>query len=234
MGALIAIAALIGLGIGAALTSSEDAPLSLLKHRRRGLLAPLLTFHHVQVPYVNHRGKTLFRVQVMETPSEIRNQIEKKIGRPVSSDVVALATMIASEQPNDPPHVKAAIANAAVNYAHYKKITDVEDAITQGAGPDRSFGGQLGRYASTSEPPTLEDINIAEGVLDGRLRDTTGGAIQFDSPFVQIEGLKKGLPGYKRTPEQISEDRRKAGLEEWYMPGVDPMRLRFWRPIATA
>jgi hypothetical protein len=234
MGALIGIVALIGLGIAASLTTSEDVPVSLLRRRRRDLGDPIVTFHHVEVPFVNRRGKTLYRTQVVETPSEIRNQIEKKLGRAVSSEAIALATMIASEQPNDPPHVKAAIANAAVNYAHYKKITDVEDAITRGSGPQRSFGGQLGRYASTNEPPTLEDINIAEGVLDGRLRDTTGGAIQFDSPFVQMEGIRKGLPGYKRTPEQVSQDRRKAGLEEWFMPGVDPERLRFWRPRATA
>lgn len=229
MGALLGIGALLALAVAFSATSDES-PIDVARpRRRRRHSSALADFDHVEVPFVSH-GKTLYRSQVTQTPSEIRTQIEKKLGRTLSSDAVALATMIASEQGSDPPHVKAAIANAAVNYARYKKYTDVEDAITSGSGPERSFGGQLGRYASTNEPPTLEDLNVAEAVLSGRLCDTTGGSIKFDSPFAQLDGIKRKLPGYKKTPEQIAEDRAKAGLEVFYLPGVDPMRLRFWRP----
>ncbi len=227
MGALLGIVALVAFAITVSV-SSDSQPVDVARPRRRKKNA-LVVFDHVQVPYVS-KGKTTYRSQVVQTPSEVRAQIEKKVGRPVSADAVALATMIASEQGGDPPHVKAAVANAAVNYARYKKFTDVEDAVTHGSGPERSFGGQLGRYASTNEPPTMEDLNIAEAVLSGVLRDTTGGAIQFDSPFVQIEGLRKKLPGYKKTPEDVARERMQAGLEAYYIPGVDPMRLRFWRP----
>jgi hypothetical protein len=232
MSALFGIGALLALAL-AFTVSSDDSPVEIGRRRHKRSVTTLVEFNHVEIPYISH-GKTLYRSQVVETPSEIRAQIEKKLGRTLSSDAVALATMIASEQPEDPPHVKAAIANTAVNYARYKKFTDVEDAVTHGSGPERSFGGQLGRYASTNEPPTIEDVNIAEAVLSGRLPDRTGGAIQYDSPFVQMEGLRKGLPGYKRTPEQVAADREKSGLVAWYMDGVDPMHLRFWRPKLTS
>jgi hypothetical protein len=229
MGALLGMGALLALAVAFSVSSDESAIDIARPRRRKRHAGALVDFHYVDVPFVSHRN-IVYRSQVTETPSEIRAQIEKKLGRTTTSDAVSLATMIASEQGSDPPHVKAAIANAAVNYAKYKKYTDVENAITDGSGPARSFGGQLGRYASTHEPPTLEDLNIAEAVLSGRLPDTTGGAIQFDSPLAQLEGLRKKLPGYKKTPEQLAADRRKSGLEAYYLPGVDPMRVRFWRP----
>jgi hypothetical protein len=237
MGALLGIGALLALAVAFSATSDEQAPIDIANpsRKRRGCRpssrSPLVKFDRIEIPFVKGK-KTFYRCQVVQTPSEIRAQIATKLGRPVSSDAVALATMIASEQGSDPPFVKVAVANAALNYARYKKFTDVEDAITHGSGPERSFGGQLGRYASTNEPPTIEDVRIAEGVISGVLRDTTGGAIQFDSPRAQLALLEKHAEGYVDTPEKVATKRGK--LEEFHLPGVDPMHLRFWRPRLTS
>jgi hypothetical protein len=170
----------------------------------------------------------LFRTQIIETPDKLRSQAEKVLGRSITGSAYALATMIASEEGSKPPYVKAAVAHAAWNMARAKGL-HVEELLA----PDGTFGSQHGRYASTRFAPSEEDVNIADGVLSGRLPDVTGGAVQFDSPSAQSALIARGEAGYdpENTASAVEKSRRKEGKEPFYLPEhiISPSDLRFWR-----
>jgi len=171
------------------------------------------------------QGRPLTRIQVVETPSELEAQAENLLGRSTTGSAYALATMIASEHGSASPYIKGAIANTAWNQAR-----TLGKHIEELLAPDGTFGGQQGRYASTKNPPTEEDLLIAEAVLDGRLPDVTGGALHFDSPSAQRALAARHEPGYEgRTPEAVAASRARTGLVAVYLPGIDPNEVRFWR-----
>jgi hypothetical protein len=176
-------------------------------------------------------NKLLFRTQVRETPDELRTQAQNLLRRPITGSAYALATMIASEEGSKPPYVKGAIAHATWNMARSRGL-HVEELLA----PDLTFGSQHGRYASTRFPPSEEDLNIAEGVLSGRLPDVTDGAVQFDSPSAQGALIARGEPGYgpENTASAVEKSRRAEGKEPFYLPGhiISPSELRFWRKVA--
>lgn len=146
------------------------------------------------------------------------------------SDVEALARMIASENPNDGELIQTAVAWVAKNEAKRLKRSVTQLLVPDGAayGPQ----GQGGRwYASTRNEATEATRAIARNVLSGATVDPTNGATNFDSPRSQRAGIRKGLPGYKSTPEEIAQRRMNAGQEMVTLPGVDPDYMRFWRYV---
>jgi hypothetical protein len=76
-------------------------------------------------------------------------------------------------------------------------------------------------------------VELAEGVLSGKMPDPTGGALQFDSPASQRALLALNHPDYRKGPEAVAASRRAAGLKEFYLPGVSPDKLRFWKPASA-
>lgn len=208
--------------------------------RRKGVPGSLAVFHAKRVPWLtrnkdgvltqrkNKKGEALFRKEVDEWPEEALAAAERKLGRRITLPAFVLATMIASEQGSDSPYVKGAVANAALNQAAVSGV-DVVRLLTRGAGTLGKFGSQQGRFASTALAPTEEDLLVAEAVLDGRLPDVTGGAVQFDSPRAQRELVARGEAGYDDAPDEVAARRIRKGKEVFYLPGVDPDHLRFWR-----
>jgi hypothetical protein len=212
----------------------EASPIPEGKNRKR----PLVAFTRQDVFWktiTNKKTKLpvdIFRVSIIEAPAAlcaaaIRNW-KRFAGedKRISPNAFVLGTMIASEAADLSPLAKAAVAHTAINMARSKKMR-----LTKLLTPDGKFGSQQGRYATTARPPTMETIDIAEAVLDGRLRDVTGGAVQFDSAGAQREGVKAGWAGYNSLPEDVAKTRMKEGKVAIYLPGVDPDKMRFWRPV---
>jgi hypothetical protein len=200
---------------------------------------PLVTFTREDVFWKTTTDKKtklpvdLYRVSIAEAPAvlcmaAVRNW-KRLTGedKKISPNAFVLGTMIASEAADLPPIGKVAIAHTAANMARLKKMR-----LTKLLTPDGKFGSQQGRYATTARPPTMETIDIAQNVLEGKVKDVTGGAIQFDSTGTQRAAVKAGWAGYDSSPEDIEKSRSKEGKVVVYLPGVDPEKMRFWRPVS--
>lgn len=215
---LLAAGAALGYGKVQAFKAIGGSKRSLVVHRTR------------QVPW-SAKGKVLgMRTEVVDSPAELALQGSQRLGR---SDVIplnvwTLATVIASEAGSGPEIAKAAIAHAVMNAARRKGVS-----IFKLIAPDGKFGGQQGRYAASSRPPTEADVRIAEAVYTGKIKDPTRGADQWDSPRTQRALVARGVSGYRNWPEQVAADRMKAGKVVVYLPGVDPEYLRLWRPASA-
>jgi hypothetical protein len=175
----------------------------------------------------------LYRVSIEETPADLCKTAIRTWKRltgedkKISPNAFVLGTMVASEVGELHPLAKVGVAHAAVNMARLKKMR-----LTKLLTPDGRFGSQQGRYATTARPPTIESIEIAQHVLDGKIADPTYGAMQFDSTGAQREGVAAGWAGYNSLPEDIAKTRSKEGKVAVYLPGVDPEKIRFWRPVS--
>lgn len=158
----------------------------------------------------------------------IQDEISYKMGRRIPMTIIAMATMMASEESKAPS--KIAVGWAAMNYMIH---------TGKGLGPilmpDGRFAAQNVKghgYASTARPPNKADILLAEKVILKRMKDPTGGSIQFDSPKAQRQLVARGAPGYSHSPEAVAAQRRKEGKVEIHVADISPDDLRFWRPVA--
>lgn len=230
-------------------SSKEEVPRRIgpfFETRKKGLLSrltregpSLVSFTERKVPWKRSRLPTgeigiVYRTVIEEDPRDVQARISRALGREVDLDAVILATMIASEvgdkKGREHPVAKAAIGHAALTEAKLRRRTLMKQLI-----PDGRFGDQLGRYASTRLPPTSADIEMAEGILSGKVGTPTPGATNWDSPQGQRAAIRARLPGYEgRTPDVIAERRESDGKEPVYVPGVDPDYLRLWRPKQDA
>lgn len=162
------------------------------------------------------------------TPMQLTDLVSKKMQRPIGAIAVAIATMLASESASGSDTVKAAIAHSAINYAKKKGLSVF--ALITNNGKDFGAQGIAGHgYAATARPPTIRDILIAEKVLLGRIKDPTGGAVQWDSPAAQDNLVKEKAAGYDKTAAQVAQARQAEGKQAFYLPGVSPNYIRFWR-----
>ena len=149
----------------------------------------------------------------------------------VSLDVYALGRAIASEASILAEVAKVAVAWACRNEAARrgvsvgKLLTCAEDIFAV-----QSYG--RGRYASTAQPPTVADLELARRVTLGVVADPTGGATRWDSPRAQRALLARSAAGYSKTPEQVAASREAEGFELVTLPGVDAEKIRFWRRAA--
>ncbi len=166
---------------------------------------------------------------VRESPVGLAATASRKLGRTISPEEFALASMIASEAGGSFKIAKIGVAWAARNKAQGNVLALLA--------PDGRFAQQeVGpRYASTAKPPTVAEIEIAEKVLAGRVKDPTGGATHWDSPALQLAEIEQGKK--RRSPEEVAARRKAAGLTQVTLPGVPAEEIRFWakapRPAAT-
>lgn len=202
---------------------------SVLTATKRG--KALVVHHTRRVPWTPKGGAPSSRVEVVDSPAELAVAGSEKLGRKdvISLNAWTLATLIASEVGSAPNVAKVAVAHAAMNAARA-----IGKNVFRLIAPDGHYGGQQGRYASSARPPTKEDVAIAEAVYTGKIKDPTGGAVQWDSPRAQTALLERREPGYKSSPKQVAASRMKAGKVAVYLPGVDPEYLRLWRPSRAA
>lgn len=172
-------------------------------------------------------GKKEFRVQIVEQPESLRAAASQKLGREIPLETFSLATMIASEAGRGADLAKAAVAHAALTYkAKFGHGKSMHQILTF---KDGLYGGQAGRYASTRNPPTVRDVEVAEAVLAGKIANPAPGAIQWDSPSAQDLLLARGEPGYESNSNELAARRRAGGKVAVYLPGVDRSYLRLWR-----
>ena len=188
---------------------------------------------------------------VKEDPAMLARAAGLVIGRPVSLKEFALASMISSEEGSAPNNIKIAVAHVALNRAKQKSVPLVKLLLPDGKLAGQYVGYQTkrkyvkSRYVATKSPPSKVDLDIANLVLAGKVKDETGGAVQFDSPRVQRAVLAKkarmlregrALSGpaakTKKTPEVVAMARLREGKEMVTIPGVPADELRFWRPKA--
>ncbi len=190
-----------------------------------------------EVPYIDPKTrkpkidkktkKIMVRKEVVESPAELAIQASKKLGRDkfITLTPYTLATVMASEAGSGQPAAKAAIAWAIKNAARAKGVN-----VFRLVAPDGKFGGQLGRYCASGQPPSEIDLNIAEAIEAGKIPDMTRGAVQWDSPNAQDALVKRGQAGYNKTAAMVAAARVRDGKEVVHLPGVDPGYLRLWRP----
>jgi len=202
--------------------------------KRGGGKAIVVPFTRRKVPWrVNKKTKRKEnRVEVVETPDELALAASTKLERPIPVSTFALATLMASEVGRSDLG-KVAVAHAAITMAGRKKTKLVELLAPSRQG--NRFGSQHGRYASTSNPPTERDIELAESIAAGKIANPVPGADQWDSPQAQRKLVAAKHAGYGEgnTPEKVAANREAAGKVAVYLPGVDPEYLRLWKPAAA-
>jgi hypothetical protein len=191
--------------------------------------AALLTFGGAEVVKRVKRGKKLGGDNayagpdgfVPGSPATLATEVGVELG------VYALARLISSEAGGLPEAGRAGVAWAAVNEARRRKIS----VFKLLGGDEAKFARQNvgGRFASTAEPPSRADLELAQAVLAGALPDPTGGATRWDSPRAQRALLAKKAKGYRKTPEDIARSRVAEGFEVVGVAGIDGDTLRFWR-----
>jgi hypothetical protein len=165
----------------------------------------------------------LYRTEVVEEPASLAVAASARLGKTIGLNTFVLATLIASEAGRGHPLAKAAIGWATKNQAAKKGQT-----IFKLVAPNGKLGSQQGRYAASKTPPTAQDVEIASAVLEGRIKDPTGGALQWDSPRAQKTLKARGEPGYGKGPEEVAMSRQAEGRRLVTWPGIDPNYLRLW------
>ncbi len=191
---------------------------------------PIVTFSYRQVDKIGKKsGKKIALVYVVQTPSELKAKAEAVLKRPLADSAFVLATVIASEVGGMHPLAKIGVGHAAWNASKAEGLHLPELVLR----PSGGFAAQtVNSYASTRQPPTLQDIVIAEDVLADRVPDPTLGATQWDSPAGQDKAHDSGDPMHPHSAADIEQIRRAANSEPVYLTGINPRSLRFWRPIA--
>lgn len=155
-------------------------------------------------------------------------QLARSIG--VDLRTYALARMVASEHPHDPEPIRIAVVWATINHARKLRITPETLLLRGKAGlSDGFFGAQYtGKYATTANDPTQQDLDTVLGVTGGQISDPTQGADQFDVPAAQRAAAKRGVTGYTKSPEQVAASRRAAGKRLVLLPGIPEEKFRLW------
>jgi hypothetical protein len=159
----------------------------------------------------------------------IQADVSYKLGRKIPMAVIAMATMIASEASRK-DSAKIGVAWAAMNYMIRTKKGLVPILMPDGRFASQNVKGH--GYASTAQPPSKRDIQLAEQIIAKKIPDPTHGSIQFDSPKAQRQLVARGAAGYKNSPEAVAAQRRKEGKVEVHLADISPDDLRFWRPVA--
>lgn len=202
--------------------------------RRGGGNTVVVPFTKRKVPWrVNKKTrKQEMRNEVIEMPSDLARAASVKLGRVIPVMTFVLATMMASEVGRSNLG-KVAVAHAALTMANRKRTTLIELLTPTRQGG--RFGSQHGRYASTSNPPTEKDIELAQAILDRKIANPVPGADQWDSPQAQRKLVAAKHAGYGpgNTPEAVAQSRQASGKVAVYLPGVDPNYLRLWKPAAA-
>ena len=189
---------------------------------------PVVVFTPAKVFWrVNKKtGKTETRTQIQETPEALAAQASEKLGRRVPVATFSLAAMIQSEVGDGPDLAKVAVAHAGLTYARTRGHGKTLHQLL--IGKDGHYGGQQGRYASTSHAPTERAIELAEAVLSEKIANPVPGAIQWDSPNTQNKLRARGEAGYTTNAAQLASVRENEGKRAAFLPGVEPGYLRLW------
>lgn len=168
---------------------------------------------------------------VKESPAQVASACSAKLGRTVSVEVAALATVIDSEAAGEPLAVRQCVGYAVLNKAGRSRSRIVATIAPKGKLGAQNAGNT---YVSSARPPTSGGIDVAEAVLAGTAPDYTRGATQFDSPKAQRAALARGTKGYTKTPEEVADGRRAEGKTLVLVPGVPEERFRMWTSRAVA
>ena len=195
-----------------------------------GMSSGLIPSKAVSKKYTGRRSSDLTSFDlvddvVVQSPTQVQGAVQAKLGRPVAINTIALATSIASES-SGPLAAQIGIGWSIKNYA-----AKGGKSVLATVAPDGKFAAQGTKnhgYVSSARPPTSVTIKIAEDILatPPKVKDPTGGAIQFDSPKTQRALLAQGR--VSETPEQVAANRIKSGRKVVYLPGVPTEELRFW------
>ena len=150
----------------------------------------------------------------------------------VDVDTYSLARVISSEA-TDLFADKVAVGWVVKNKAASRRRS-ITAIVTAGRrGPGKYAAQNTGRrFVSSRLDPRTEDIEIAKGVISGRLPDTTGGAIGFLHPQSQDRFLADGRPGYTKGSQATIAKWRKSGLVPFAADGVSPAELLVFRRAA--
>jgi len=167
--------------------------------------------------------------EVVQSPEQVAQTINRRLGEQYPLSVIALATMISSEAGGASNAVRGAIGWTAKN-----RSLKTGQSIYQIIAPSGRFGvqGTAKREFSTSRPPSKRDLGIASQISIDQIKDTTRGSTSFDHPSAQRKYMAQQAEGYKNTPELVAENRRKSGMSMVTLPGVSPEYIRFWNRTA--
>jgi hypothetical protein len=214
------------------IAASAGAAESRPKNRKYSGGKALLVFNTQKVEWKkSKKGRMLYRTVVTDDVQDLAKEASGKLGHEVPIMAFILAVLMASEAGTEHPLVKVAVAHAAISAAKKKgKGIPLALALTQLIIPDGRFGSQLGRYASTKLSPTKEDIELAEKVVRGDIKNPAPGALQWDSPRTQDALAARGEDGYEKDSGDIAEARTAEGKKPVYLPGIDPYSFRLWKP----
>ena len=150
----------------------------------------------------------------------------------VDLDTYSLARVISSEA-TDLLAEKVAVGWVTKNKAALRRRS-ITALVTSGRRGKGKYAAQNtgGRFVSTRLDPRTEDIEIATGVISGRVPDTTGGAIGFLHPVAQDRLLAEGRPGYTRGSQATIDKWRASGLIPAAADGVSPADFLVFRRAA--
>jgi hypothetical protein len=147
--------------------------------------------------------------------------------------VYALARVLASEELRGRKLEKLCIGHVVKNAAEASGLSIVAK-VTMGEPGEAGFFGRQNagrRYVASQNDPRAEDVEIALDVLVRGKADPTRGALQFDHPAAQNAAKASGVAGYRDSADTLATKRLLTN-DLVTVPGVDPKRLRFWRPKA--
>lgn len=145
-------------------------------------------------------------------PADMAAAAARRTGLPITLEVYTLARYMASEVGSGNATEKIAVAQAAVNRARLEGISINKLLLYRQASTHPNYGyygpinvrvdGELtapyGRWAATSRDPTLGELVLALGVMDGTFDGFNKGADDQDGPeyfkdpvgYVRREGAK--------------------------------------------
>lgn len=196
----------------------------------------LLTMAPVVAKKIREKGLVPFTLEghnVRESLATVHREVVRVLSKTMSEVVVLLGTLIASEAGSLPRAGMVGVGWATLNMATGRKAAGMtrekrEAAVLKLVGRELGEQGGVRWYAATSRPPTKTSIEVADEVLDLRVADPTGGAIQWDSPEAQ-RALHKRDPKRYRTPEEIASKRISVDKRELRLvAGVSADKTRFW------
>ena len=148
----------------------------------------------------------------------------------LSLSIYALARVLASEENKGRLKEKTAIAWVVRNEAAARNKTIAEVVLRADTAHAGTFGSQnQGRFVSSAKSPSAEDVTIARAVLGSDGPDPTLGARQYDHPKAQNALVASGAEGYRFDADELAQ-RRLVNNVMVVVDGIDPRRLRFWRP----
>lgn len=177
-------------------------------------------------------------------PEQLRAQAEKYLqsfpiwgSKRLSIEAYTLGRYMASEVGDGTPEERVAVGEAAVNRARYLKLPrGVLDLLLyrQSLGhPNYGFYGPIhgigtgvstapyGRWAATSQDPTVADLIMADMIMNGDTDDFSNGADDQD-----------GLEYTAAFPDPAAKVRVQAARGSYWvgpLPGVDHWHTFLWR-----